>query len=425
MNTLYPTRSALTLLAVISVSAGCALMSTQSNDNNNDNNNNNAQTSVACQNGVDEDGDGYGVGCAMGTDCDDEAPATHPGAGEVCNGIDDDCDGAIDEELACLIEICTEPGGTPEDEDRDGSIDEGCPCEDGTTRECCGTGLQACVEDVNEFGGQWGECSESCIGCDELPPNLGGYRIVFDPNSSVWIVRTDGNGNPILDNSQSDPTRSCTLLSERVESGQASTLSLPASTREVFFQIVGGGGGGGRYFEPPISGGGAGGYATGIVDVSAATAPVQFSASAGLGGGTVDPTCSEDACNFTCVCLRGSGEPGTDSTLTVDGIVITGAGGTEGTCGVSAPGGEYGVQGSSTSVVVQLDTDLSAPGNAGQPGPHKGFSGPGGSPACNWGTGAGGNQSGIGYGAGGGGGNNSPAGVGSGGLAILMWVECS
>lgn len=42
---------------------------------------------------MDLDGDGYG---ACVDDCDDMDPAVHPGASEVCNGTDDDCDGVID-----------------------------------------------------------------------------------------------------------------------------------------------------------------------------------------------------------------------------------------------------------------------------------------------------------------------------------------
>ena len=41
----------------------------------------------------DADGDGFNV---LAGDCDDADPSVHPG-GEVCSGIDDDCDGDIDE----------------------------------------------------------------------------------------------------------------------------------------------------------------------------------------------------------------------------------------------------------------------------------------------------------------------------------------
>lgn len=44
---------------------------------------------------IDQDGDGY----PAEVDCDDMNPVIHPGAAEVMNGIDDDCDGTIDEGL--------------------------------------------------------------------------------------------------------------------------------------------------------------------------------------------------------------------------------------------------------------------------------------------------------------------------------------
>ncbi len=44
--------------------------------------------------GVDADGDGYGAD----SDCDDTSSAVHPGADEVCDGVDNDCDEEIDED---------------------------------------------------------------------------------------------------------------------------------------------------------------------------------------------------------------------------------------------------------------------------------------------------------------------------------------
>jgi len=54
---------------------------------------------------IDRDGDRYpGLGsCLEVTDCDDNNPGVHPGAGEQCNGVDDDCDRTTDEgcDAAC------------------------------------------------------------------------------------------------------------------------------------------------------------------------------------------------------------------------------------------------------------------------------------------------------------------------------------
>ncbi len=101
---------------------------------------------------IDADGDGFTV--AQG-DCNDANPAIHPGAAELCNGIDDNCDGTVDEGFdvgaACSVgvgacarsgaKVCTANGtgttcnatpGPPSaevcnnvDDDCDGQVDEG------------------------------------------------------------------------------------------------------------------------------------------------------------------------------------------------------------------------------------------------------------------------------------------------------------
>jgi len=64
-------------------------------------------------NGIpDEDFDADGDGVAScGGDCDDNEIAVFPGAGETCNGVDDDCDGSVDESASDMATFYVDADG--------------------------------------------------------------------------------------------------------------------------------------------------------------------------------------------------------------------------------------------------------------------------------------------------------------------------
>lgn len=94
----------------------------------------------------DGDGDGFDAIACGGHDCDDRWAAVHPGAEEICDGVDQNCDG---------------------------TIDEGCPA-DGDERACYGgpddtAGVGICTAGVQRAqNGVWGPCEGAVLPAEEI-----------------------------------------------------------------------------------------------------------------------------------------------------------------------------------------------------------------------------------------------------------------
>jgi hypothetical protein len=95
----------------------------------------------------DLDGDGYyaeNVNCSIGTDCDDLDNNTYPGALELCDGKDNDCDDVIDEGYCddnneCTVDICDSNSTCINEPVPDGTIcDDGIPT---TFDDTCQSGV--------------------------------------------------------------------------------------------------------------------------------------------------------------------------------------------------------------------------------------------------------------------------------------------
>lgn len=102
------------------MTVGCAGSDPLPAGNNSNNTNNQTCATPPCSDNnamcMDNDGDGFGLGCARGTDCDDANAARAPDRAEACDGLDNDCNGIPDDGIDCAA--CT-------DIDQDG-YGEGC-----------------------------------------------------------------------------------------------------------------------------------------------------------------------------------------------------------------------------------------------------------------------------------------------------------
>ena len=119
----------------------------------------------------DADGDGW----PDSEDCDDADPSIHPGASDVCDGLDNDCDGVTDPEMPTWYA----------DTDGDGFGDPA-----STTVSC--TAPEGYVSDATDCDDGLAEVNLAAAEtCDGLDNDCDG---VTDPDMPTWYADADGDG---------------------------------------------------------------------------------------------------------------------------------------------------------------------------------------------------------------------------------------
>jgi hypothetical protein len=117
---------------------------------------------------IDPDGDGYGVGPGcLDDDCDEGSATVNPAAAERCNGIDDDCDGVADDNVAEVGADC----------------DTGFPGVCARGRQACLGGAPACESSVAQG-------DEVCNGLDD---DCDGTTDELASDARAWFPDADGD----------------------------------------------------------------------------------------------------------------------------------------------------------------------------------------------------------------------------------------
>ena len=142
---------------------------------------------------MDQDQDGTRALAHGGLDCDDTNELVHPGAEELCDGLDNDCDGSTDEDFYV-------------DSDQDGAVssDPSGVCAPGRTaqKEPGDDGNDA---DPGVFPGAYPDCRGgvdlNCNGVDDADdPYDGDLEMAASPNfrvtAAIQVADTDRRKNP-------------------------------------------------------------------------------------------------------------------------------------------------------------------------------------------------------------------------------------
>lgn len=149
---------------------------------------------------TDDDGDGYGspgdADCPGGAaeDCDDASPAVNPGAVEICeNGIDDNCDGVIDEDLdvpsiSCPPDLTLECSASTDPADTGvATADDNCAVislvpSDNVTPNCGAAQTIVRTWTATDAAGNESSCSQIIVVEDTTAPEI---SVALDP-AVLW-----------------------------------------------------------------------------------------------------------------------------------------------------------------------------------------------------------------------------------------------
>ncbi len=170
---------------------------------------------------ADADADGYGDPAATvdacdqpsgyladDTDCDDADAATHPGASELADGVDNDCDGAVDEGTGAI------------DDDGDGYAEDDGDCDDadaavypgahewcdGIDNDCDGAIDDDDMDSVSPDGTTWfvdqdgdgyGEAAKRCVRCVQPSGYVADDSDCDDGDSAVYPGAKDVCGDGV------------------------------------------------------------------------------------------------------------------------------------------------------------------------------------------------------------------------------------
>ena len=146
--------------------------------------------------GYDDDGDGY---TELDNDCDDDDATAYPGAGQVYDGADNDCDGTVDDETAWYDDDgdgYTETAGDCDDTSL--AVYPGAPeLEDGADNDCdtvVDEGTAAYDDDGDGYTENGGDCDDADV--DDWPGAPEDYTDAVDQDcNGTAELDVDGDGH--------------------------------------------------------------------------------------------------------------------------------------------------------------------------------------------------------------------------------------